>query len=137
MGLTNTQGGRIQGGCGLKRKIIGSVTGRSSLRRILGLDGRLVQVCIFALCPPVLYSHTHFIVPGIFVAVEACRVVLFSIIIILQRLFKLLIVNLLYQMEQTLNVLIKHKKIQMPIIDFYEFKEKNISIDKLNLLSIT
>ena len=88
---------------------------------------------------PVLYSHAHFIVPGIFVAIEACHVFLFSSsIIILQRLFKLLIAILLYQMEQTLKVLIKHKKIQMPIIDFYEFEEKkNISIDKLNLFYIT
>jgi hypothetical protein len=86
---------------------------------------------------PVLYSHTHFLVPGIFAAIEACSVVLFSTIIILQRLFKLLIAILLYQMEQTLNVLIKHKKIKMPIIEVYEFIEKYISIDRLILLSIT
>jgi hypothetical protein len=40
-------------------------------------------------------------------------------------------------MEQTLNVLIKHKKIKMPIIEVYEFIEKYISIDRLILLSIT
>lgn len=82
------------------------VRGNSSLRKVSSslIVNKLIQnhrhFKKFNL--PVLYSHTHFIVPGIFVAVEACRVVLFSIIIILQRLFKLLIVNLLYQMEQTL-----------------------------------